>query len=47
VHVVEAGRVLEQVNHANGEFRLPGVVDADLRRDLRHRRIEVDLVVEI
>ncbi len=47
VHVVEARGVLQQVDHANGIGRLPGVVDLQLRRDFEDRRIEIDVAIEI
>ena len=47
VHVVEARRVLQQVDDPHRMRRLPCVVDANLGGDLRHRRIEIDLVVQV
>ena len=47
MHVVEAGGVLQQVNDAHRELRLPGVVDLNLRRQLGDRRVEIDLVVQV
>ena len=47
VHVVEAGAVLQEVNDAHRELRLPGVVDLNLRGQRGHRGVEVERVVQV
>jgi hypothetical protein len=42
VHVVEAGRMLQKVDEANGMLCLPRIFDVDFGRELSDRSVEID-----